>query len=126
MSKKGNPPGFYSYEESFTAIQRLTDEEAGRLYKAKYCYWINNQEPDFSDNERLETVWIFEKARLDTDRYSYYLNSVKNSYNVYKRDNKENPLAIDSWFTWKKAVYESEGVHCRAFEIVDIADLMKL
>lgn len=124
-NKKGNPPGFYSYEESFAAIQRMTDEEAGRLYKGKYLYWIKGEEPDFSDNERLETVWIFDKARLDADKYAYYLQSVKNSYSAYKRDNKEEPLPIEDWFLWKRTRFERDGVSHVAFEIVDIADLSK-
>lgn len=123
-SKNSSPPGFYSYGESYPIIQKLTDEEAGKLFKAKYDYWFNDREPTFESNPILETVWTFEKSKLDSDRYTYYLNSVRNSYNSYCRDHKDDALSKDLWFSWKKRLLEQEGIKSKAFDVVNIEDLI--
>ncbi|MBQ3374640.1 MAG: hypothetical protein IJG40_16060 [Oscillospiraceae bacterium] len=127
--KNKEPPGFYSYRESMRQVMKLSDSDAGRLWKAKYEYWYNGVIPDFSDCERLETMWDYEQEKLDRDRYSYYVTAVKNAYKTYLRDNKEEitgqpPLSIDVWFNWKVLMLQRENKRELPFEVVDVEDVI--
>ena len=138
MAKRKNkkPEAFYSYVEFAPIIRCLTDSDAGRLYKALYEFCFSDgAEPDFSDSERLDTLWVLMKAKLERDNYSWCVKSVVSSYKAYLRDfepDKEHisPLPIGAWHDWKKRqlqqIYGAEKafeIYPAVFKIQDVEDL---
>ncbi len=99
MAKR--PPGFYCYQESYEIIKALTDEQAGKLFKAKYEYFMNLTPPVF-DDPTLPIVWNYEKARLDAGLKSYYIQCVKGKYANYVKYADSSVMDICSWVKWKK------------------------
>ena len=130
MAKRNSsPPGFPSYEESYPVVMTLSDADAGRFSKAKYAYWFDGKDPDFSTcekQEKVETMWAYEKSQLDKARYSYYLTCVQRAYGSYVRDHRNDPDFMDSirdWFTWKRRINQADGVEDPVYLLVNEADL---
>ena len=107
MAKR--PPGFYSYQESYEIIKALSDEQAGKLFKAKYDYFMNLDSPAF-DDPTLSIIWNYEKARLDAGLKGYYIQCVKGKYAAYVKYAKDGVMDICSWVKWMKydSPYERE------------------
>ena len=99
MAKR--PPGFYSYQESYEIIKALSDEQAGKLFKAKYEYFMNMTFPTF-DDPALLIIWPYEKARLDAGLKNYYIQCVKGKYAAYVKYADSSVMDICSWVKWKK------------------------
>ena len=62
MDKKS----FLTYYDNKVVVFRLTDEEAGKLYKALFDYGIENIIPNFEHNQAL--AMAFDVLRLSIDR----------------------------------------------------------
>lgn len=61
-----NPKAFYSYMENENKLNKLSDEQAGRLYKSLFAYSRTGVRPDFSDDPLLD--YAFEDFSMDIDR----------------------------------------------------------
>jgi hypothetical protein len=61
-----NPKAFYSYMENENKLNKLSDEQAGRLYKSLFAYSRTGVKPDFSDDPLLD--YAFEDFSMDIDR----------------------------------------------------------
>lgn len=99
MAKK--PPGFLCYQESYEIIKGLSDEQAGKLLKAKYDYFMNLSNPAF-DDPTLSIIWNYEKSRLDAGLKSYYITCVKGKYAAYVKYADSGVMDICAWVKWKK------------------------
>ena len=108
MEKTGELKYFSDFAEEEAAILQLSDEQAGKLYKAKFKYFFHETEPDFADDNTLKILWAYAAAKLDRNKIGAYKKSVSNAYKAYKRDLPEGDplLNIQAWFVWKKALYQ--------------------
>ena len=65
------PKAFYSYMENEEKLNMLTDEQAGRLYKALYAYSRTGERPDMSDDPLLNYALADFLIDVDRDREKY-------------------------------------------------------
>lgn len=64
MSDEVRKPSFPVYYDNEVIIARLTDEEAGKLFKSLFSYGKERTEPDFGENAALAMAFdIFNMAR---------------------------------------------------------------
>ena len=66
------PAGFFTYFHHSAMINHLTDEQAGRVYKALLLYGDENIETDFDDDQTCALAFIILKGEVDRnfERYS--------------------------------------------------------
>lgn len=123
MAKK--PPGFFCYQESYEIIKNLSDEQAGKLLKAKYDYFMNLSNPVF-DDPALSIIWNYEKARLVAGLKSYYIRCVKGKYANYVKYADCSTMDICSWVKWKKYDSPIDKEHPDpAFALVEPEDFLE-
>ena len=65
------PKAFYSYLENEEKLNKLSDEQAGRLYKALYSYSRTGSKPDLSDDPLLDYAFADFVLDVDRDRENY-------------------------------------------------------
>ena len=65
------PKAFYSYIENEDKLNKLSDEQAGRLYKALYAYCHTGEKPDFSDDPLLDYAFADFLIDIERDRERY-------------------------------------------------------
>lgn len=65
------PKGFFTYFHHSAMICHLTDEQAGRLYKALVLYGDEGAEPDFSDDQSCGLAYIILKGEVDLNFERY-------------------------------------------------------
>ena len=91
-------PGFMMYFDFAPALSKLTDEEAGTLFKAIMDYASSGTIHDLPGT----CGFAFEvlRPRIDNDRAAYEERCRKNSYSTYIREMKkrnEQPLDYEAW-----------------------------
>ena len=69
MMKK--PKGFFTYFHHSAMINHLTDEQAGRLYKALLKYGDEEIETDFEDDRTCALAFIVLKGEVDLNFERY-------------------------------------------------------
>lgn len=79
---------FPVYFASAEMVDDLTDEEAGRLFKAVIQYAQNQKPPDFKGDRLLSTVFKNFRKYEDDSRVRYLETCQKNSANGKKRKTK--------------------------------------
>ena len=91
-------PGFMLYFDATPALDRLSDLEAGQLFKALLHY------AQFGEVSALDGLAGFAfdllRPRLDRDRQSYEDRCEKNRYTAYARETRrrgEEPMDFESW-----------------------------
>jgi hypothetical protein len=91
-------PGFMLYFDTTPALDRLSDLEAGKLFKALLLY------AQFGEVSVLDGLAGFAfdllRPRLDRDRQSYEDRCEKNRYTAYARETKrrgEEPMDFEGW-----------------------------
>lgn len=91
-------PGFMLYFDATPALDRLSDVEAGQLFKALLHY------AQFGEVPVLDGLAGFAfdllRPRLDRDRQSYEDRCKKNRYTAYAREVKrrgEEPADFETW-----------------------------
>lgn len=77
------------YHEHMDTIERLTDEEAGRLIKALFRYSTDGIVPSF-DDRFMDLAFSMFKAAIDRDSAAYERKCERNRNNINQRWNKEN------------------------------------
>ena len=48
---------FYFWRGYYDAMEYLTDEEVGQLFRAICAYAFDDEEPDFGDNRLMQVAW---------------------------------------------------------------------
>lgn len=76
---------FPVYFASAEMVDSLTDEEAGRIFKAVIQYAKDQKPPDFKKDRLLSTVFINFRKFEDDSRVKYLETCRKNSANGKKR-----------------------------------------
>ena len=65
------PAGFFTYFHHSAMINHLTDEQAGRLYKALLLYGDEDIEIDLSDDQTCMLAFIILKGEVDRNFERY-------------------------------------------------------
>ena len=99
---------FSTYEETEELIKKLSDEEAGMIYKAQYAYSFHDEITDFSSDERLSLAWPMFFAKIKRDKHKKYVTSAANAFKTFKRDNKDSNFDHVAWWRWKKCQLRDE------------------
>lgn len=73
------PKGFFTYFHHSTLIHHMTDEQAGRLYKALLLYGDEDIETDFSDDQPCALAYIILKDEVDLNFERYAATCEKRS-----------------------------------------------
>lgn len=91
-------PGFMLYFDTGPALSRLTDEEAGQLFKAMLAYAQFGQIPALDGMADFAFELI--RPRLDRDAETYRERCETNRYVAYSREAKrrgEVPVDRETW-----------------------------
>lgn len=119
------PEYFRCYYESLEIIRNLTDEQAGKLYKAKYEYMETHVSPKF-DDPSLKIIWNYEKAKMDRDFKGLYISRVTGLYGSYcKRTPKDQQLSKYDWVMWQKNRPLKDELPDPAFDFVEPEDFIE-
>ena len=65
------PKGFFTYFHHAEVLEALTDEEAGRVYKALMRYGQNGELPDFEDNKTCQIAFTLFRVEVDVNFERY-------------------------------------------------------
>ena len=79
---------FILYADYIKHIERLSDDEAGKLFKAIFCYVNNGRLPDLDGMAAM--AFSFISNQLDNDLQKYEETCKKRSENIKKRWDKVN------------------------------------
>lgn len=82
------------YLDNEVVIQKLPDEDAGKLFKALFLYSREKTKPDFDDNLALSITFDILSTAIDRDAERYYNRCQKNRENGRKggRPRNNQPL----------------------------------
>ena len=83
------PAGFFTYFHHSAMIRHLTDEQAGRLYKALLLYGDEDIETDFDDDRTCMLAFIILKGEVDRN-FERYAEACENKSRAAKlREDKK-------------------------------------
>lgn len=77
-------PSFLVYLDNEVVIQKLPDEDAGKLFKSLFLYGREKTKPDFNDNLALSITFDILSTAIDRDEEKYYNRCQKNRENGRK------------------------------------------
>ncbi len=103
--KAVNVPWFKVWNNWGEVVQELTDEQAGRLFKAMMVFSQGEKEPAFNDRE-LRMIWLTVKGQLTLDRQKY-VNQVKSNSRAGKTSAETRKLKGKNN---AKKLYQKNGV----------------
>ena len=83
------PKGFFTYFHHSSLIHHMTDEQAGRLYKALQLYGDEGVETDFSDDQPCELAFIILKDEVDLNFERYAATCENRSKAAKEREAKK-------------------------------------
>lgn len=78
---------FIIYHNSYTLVEELTDDEAGKLFKSLYRYSMNKEEPTFEKRSILSMAFKAIRTAIDISNKKYQEKCEKNAENINKRWN---------------------------------------
>ena len=100
---------FILFTENKSLVDKLSDEQAGKLIKAVFQYECDDTFPDFSDDLALSLVFDVMKRQLDYSREKYEIikekrkeaanrrwQNTKNSSNTAKDTNECKSIQTDA------------------------------
>ncbi len=95
MTKK---PGVMIYFDMQQTLNRMSDRNAGILFRAILEYGATGKVPKLPDT--LCLLWPLIQMRLDSDDQRYRSISLKRQYATYKRWNKDDGEACKTFEQW--------------------------
>lgn len=122
MGKKQRP-GFMVFHEDMQFVEVMTDEDAGKLFKAMLQYSCAEQEPQFTEG-MLRIGWAIVKPMIERDKRRYQAVCDSNSYSAYCKNadargevrmSKEEYLAARDRGTAKSVRMHANGSECMRF-----------
>ena len=93
-----NKPGVMMYFDLMSVLDRLSDKDAGILFRAIMRYGIDGTISDLPN--AVFPLWPLIQSRLDSDDNRYYVTAYKRKYGAYVRwcRNKGEPVkSYDEW-----------------------------
>lgn len=91
-------PGIMFYFDVEPALEMLSNEEAGQLFKAAMQYGHYGVAPEFDG--LVAMAWSFVQPKIDRDNEAYKQKCMDNSYNRYRgvcKDRGTEPLDKAVW-----------------------------
>lgn len=88
-------PGVMIYFDMRQTLSRLSDRQAGILFRAILEYGATKKVPELPDS--LYLLWPLLQMRLDNDDQRYHSISQKRQYATYKRWNKDDCKTFEQW-----------------------------
>lgn len=88
MNDEIKKPSFLVYYDNEVVVVRLSDEEAGKLFKSLFPYGREEIKPDFEKNPALAMAFDILSMAIDRDKERYVNRCEKNRENVKKRWDK--------------------------------------
>lgn len=99
MSK--SPPGVMVYfDDVLPALDLLSNEEAGRLFRSMLEYAKFGIVPDLGDSVALNMAWKFIQPQIERDKIVYDKKLLQKRHAVYCREQKKkgiDPLDFEEW-----------------------------
>ena len=99
-------PGVMIYFELKETLNRLSDADAGILFRAIMEYGATGREAELSD--ALLVLWPLIRMRLDIDDQRYRNTSYKRKYAVYVRWAKHHNQEVMAYDDWLASVAQYE------------------
>ena len=96
----GKQPGVMFYFNTRPALDKLTLDEQGLLFRAILDYGELGLVPEF--DRMLGLAWEFIRPLLDRDRERYQLQCRKKEYAVYVRECKRSMMPPLSYAAWEE------------------------
>lgn len=94
-------PGVVIYFNDARGLDMLSDEEAGRLFRAIILYARDGTSPPFAEGtEKLSLAWVYFRNAIDADTLRYAESVRKKSYAAYCRKCRSEglePLCYEEW-----------------------------
>ena len=93
-------PGVMIYFDMRETLNRLSDRNAGLLFRAILEYGATRKVPKLPDV--LFPIWPLIQMRLDIDDERYFRVTQKRRYAVYVRwakHHEQTPVSFDEWLT---------------------------
>lgn len=87
--KEVKKKSFLVYYDNQVIVRHLTDDEAGKLFKALFPYAADGVKPDFEDNQALAMAFDVLRIAIDRDKEKYIKKCESNRKNIEKRWNKK-------------------------------------
>ena len=75
--------GFVVYGDSSEIVNKLSDEDAGKLFKSMFDYFLTGNEPEFDG--KLDMAFVMMRQIMDHNTDKYKKRCEKNRENVKKR-----------------------------------------
>ena len=93
-----NKPGLMLYFDALPALEILSDEEAGRLFRALLAYGRYGELRELSGPEAVAFQML--RGRIDRDEAAYREKCRKTAYAAYVRESRRSgsfPLEYEAW-----------------------------
>ena len=87
--------GFIVYYDNEIIVGRLSDNEAGKLFKSLFPYATEHIRPDFESSPALAMAFDVLSLAIDRNAEWYKEKCSKNRENIMKRWNKDNTTEYD-------------------------------
>lgn len=101
---------FLLFTEQRTAISYLTDEEAGKMFKAIYAYADEGITPEFTGS--MMSVFSMYRSQIDRCKEAYRKKCEKNRENSNKRKAIQDKMAKQSKGGLQKASLSTDNDRC--------------
>lgn len=101
-------PGLMIYHEWVPALERLTDEQRGKLLYGALRYSLDGTEPQLCEDPVLEALWPLVQCRADADAQKYDSkcedNSLRRRYAIYVQQQERNGREALEWGEWRARI----------------------
>ena len=98
MKNDTEQKGFVVYGDYKAVIDELDDEQVGKLFRGMLNYFVDGEDPNFTDV--LKFVFIPIKQQMDRDGCKYQKKCERNRANINKRWGKNNTTVYDGIRTY--------------------------
>lgn len=103
MSPMAERPGIMFYFELRPALSMLSDEEAGKLFKAAMEYGEFGVVPELDGMAAM--AWTFVRPKIDRDNEAYNERCIQNAFNRYVGECKKNGTTALSREAWEAKIF---------------------
>ena len=106
--RKKERPGVLIYFELIPALERLTNEQRGRLLYGAIIFAHDGMEPKIDDDPILPVIWPLLASRIKSDgkRYSEQCeeNALRRRFGCYRSAREKAGKSLLTYEEWKEQV----------------------
>ena len=103
MEEEIKKPSFLVYYDNEVVIVRMSDEEAGKLFKSLFPYGREEIKPDFEKSPALAMAFDILSMTIDRDKEKYVKRCEKNRENIQKRWTKAGKQSNTNVYAGKQS-----------------------